>query len=87
MFERKFGDPPNLQAILNALPARDRPERKRVPVRARVLWEHDGEQRVNGHALRLDIEGNAIFVEFLDARYRFTGAWLRPDDVMWDGKK
>lgn len=84
MSERKFGDPPELQNILNALPSRDRPQRNRVPVKARIMWEHDGEQWVTGHALRLDEVGNAVFVEFLDSRYRFTGAWLGQDDVIID---
>lgn len=86
MYEHRFGGPPEYQNITNALPARDRPERNRVPVRARIVWEQDGEQWVGGHALRLDMEGNAIFVEFIDRRHRFTGAWLAPDDVEWDGK-
>ncbi|MGO2037019.1 MAG: hypothetical protein ACTH2U_11120 [Brevibacterium sp.] len=86
MYERKFGDPPARQDILNSLPARDRPDRKRVPVRARIVWERDGEEWKGGHAIRLDVEGNAIFVEFLDSRKKFTGAWLHPDDVVWNGK-
>lgn len=86
MFDRNFGDPPDRQHILNSLPARDRPDRNRVPVRARIVWERDGEQWVTGHALRLDTDGNAIFVEFLDRRKWFTGAWLAPEDVVWGGK-
>lgn len=78
--------PPDYRNITNALPARFQRNRERIPVRARLVWEHDGEEWVTGHALRLDANDGAIFVEFADPRHRFTGAWLRPDDVEWDGK-
>lgn len=81
MYEQFGENPPKRQDILNALPARDRPERKRIPVTARIMWENDGEERVPGHALRLDEKGNAIFVEFIDPRKKFVGVWLTPDDV------
>lgn len=87
MYEQFTGDPPKQQDILNSLPARDRPARKRVPVRARIMWERDGEEWIDGHALRLDENGPAIYVEFGDKRKKFTGVWLHPDDVQWDGKK
>ena len=79
--------PPDYQSITNALPARFQRNRERIPVQARLVWENDGEEWVNGLALRLDTTDGAIFVEFQDARKRFTGAWLLPDDVVWDGKK
>lgn len=79
------GNPPNYQNILNALPARDRPTRPRIPVRAHLNWETDGEEWHDGEALRLD-PGAAIFVELHDPRCRFTGVWLRPEDVWWGGK-
>lgn len=87
MYEQFTGNPPKQQDILNALPARNRPERKRIPVQARIMWEHDGEEWIDGHALRLDENGPVIFVEFGDARKKFAGVWLRPDDVQWDGKQ
>lgn len=86
MYERKFGDPTPTQEILNALPARNRPERKRVPVRARIVWAEDGEEWRNCHAIRLDEDEPAIHVELLDKRSKFIGVWLRPDDVEWAGK-
>ena len=76
------GGVPRYQRVLNALPARDRPLRSRVPVRARVVWEDDGEEWVSGEAARLD-RGVGIFVELADRRCRFTGVWLRYEDVDW----
>lgn len=32
------------QHVLNSLPARDKPARAKVPVRARLVWEQDGEE-------------------------------------------
>lgn len=60
--------------------------RDRVPVQARIMWVRDGEKWKGGHALRYDEDEPAIFVEFADPRFQFTGAWLRPEDVDWDGK-
>lgn len=40
----------------------------------------------DGHALRLDPAGPAIFIELSDPRCKFTGVWLHPDDVQWKGK-
>lgn len=85
MFGKFAGNPPKYQKILHCLPHRDSPERKRVPVRARIVWAKGGEQRVTGRALRIDVQDEAIFVEFLDPRYGFNGAWLKPDDVLWGG--
>ncbi|MGO2860612.1 MAG: hypothetical protein ACTIC1_05610 [Brevibacterium sp.] len=86
MYEQFTGRPPKYQNIMNRLPARDKPTRERIPVQARIVWEYDGEQWKGGHALRLDPDGPAIYVEFLDKRNKFTGAWLHPDDVDWDNK-
>lgn len=79
------GGIPAYQRVLNDLGARRRPERNKLSVRARIVWETDGEEWVDGEALRLD-PGVAIFVELSDKRCRFTGAWLSPDDVWWEGK-
>ncbi|MGO2811550.1 MAG: hypothetical protein ACTIBG_08805 [Brevibacterium aurantiacum] len=74
------------QQVLNSLSARDRPARAKIPVRARLVWEHDGKEWKNGSALRLDPAGLAIFVELQDKRCKFAGVWLHPDDVWWAGK-
>lgn len=78
--------PPDYQEVLNGLPARDCPDLKKIPVRARLVWERDGEEWKGGDALRLDVSAPAIFVEFVDRRCKFTGVWLHPDDVVWEGK-
>lgn len=61
---------------------RDRPP---VRVRARVVFERDGEAFLDGTATRLGFDG-AIFVEINDRRMQTVGAWLPPDDVWWPGK-
>lgn len=80
------GGAPKWQSILNALTARDKPARAKIPVRARLVWEQDGEEWKAGNALRLDSDGPAIFVELQDKRCKFTGVWLNPNDVWWSGK-
>lgn len=62
---------------------RDRPA---APVRARVVWERDGAEWVEGTATRLGFDG-AIFVELSDRRCATIGVWLAPDDVWWSGKQ
>ena len=79
------GGVPHYQDVVNSLTARERPERPKIPVLARVEWDTDGEQWCHGHALRLD-PGIAIFIELSDPRCRFTGVWLSFDDVIWPGK-
>lgn len=74
------------QEVLNSLPARDKPARTKLPVRASLVWEQDGEEWKDGQALRLDAAGPAIFVELQDKRCKFTGVWLDPNDVWWEGK-
>lgn len=73
------------QGIVNALPARDRPNRPPVPVRTRIVWSVDGEEWLDGEAERLD-PGRAIYVRLHDRRCSLLGAWLHPDDVWWKGK-
>lgn len=74
------------QEIRNAASARpsyqDRPP---APVRARIEWERDGVEGVDGWATRLGFDG-AIFVEIKDRRCSTLGVWLDPDDVWWKGK-
>ncbi|WP_426937349.1 hypothetical protein ACQE2J_06875 [Brevibacterium sp. LE-L] len=55
-------------------------DRPPLPVRARVAWERDGTEWVDGTATRLGFDG-AIFVELHDRRCQAIGVWLRPDDV------
>jgi hypothetical protein len=61
---------------------RDRPP---VQVRARLLFERDGEVSLDGSATRLGFDG-AIFVELNDRRCQAIGAWLPPEHVWWEGK-
>ncbi|UZD63023.1 hypothetical protein [Brevibacterium sp. JSBI002] len=56
-----------------------------VPVRARVVFERDGEVWLDGTATRLGFDG-AIFVESKDRRCQAIGVWLKPDGVWWPGK-
>lgn len=74
------------QKIRNAAGARDSyRDQPPVPVRARVVFERDGEAWLDGTATRLGFDG-AIFVELNDRRMQTVGAWLPPDDVWWPGK-
>lgn len=57
-----------------------------VPVRARIEWERDGSEWIDGTALRLGLDW-AIFVELTDRRCMPVGVWLPPDDVWWEGKR
>lgn len=50
-----------------------------IPVRARVVWEGDGEQWVDGMAKRWTRD--AVFVALGDERLRAIGVWLQPTDV------
>lgn len=60
--------------------------RTRIPVRARLVWEVDGEEWAECRASRLDVDGPEIYVEPGDRRSRTVGVWLHPDDVWWEGK-
>lgn len=68
------------QEILNALPARDLPDRVPVAVAARVVWADDGQEWLDGEAERLD-PGEAVYVRLHDRRCSTLGVWLHPDDV------
>lgn len=76
--------PPSYQDVLNALPARDRPDRAPLPVIARVVWEKDGTEHVRRLATRWDPVDAAVFVRLDDPRCRFVGVWLKRDDVEVD---
>lgn len=74
------------QKILNSKPPRYSMDRPRVPVRARIIWERDGVEWVDGQALRRDPVDGAIFVEVKDRRCAIIGTWLDPADVWWQGR-
>lgn len=61
---------------------RDRPP---LPVRARVVFDRDGEVWLEGMATRQGFDG-AIFVELKDRRCQAIGAWLPTADVWRPGK-
>lgn len=67
--------------ILNARTARDLPDRPPIPCRARLEWEHDGEQWIDTTATRWDRRTGAVFVLVLDGRCFYTGVWLGAEDV------
>ena len=74
-------------ALLRDPPTTTRGTRTRAALvaAARVVFERDGEVRLDGTATRLGFDG-AIFVELHDRRLQTVGAWLPPDDVWWPGK-
>lgn len=54
-------------------------------MRARLVFDRDGEVWLDGVATRLGFDG-AIFVESKASRVQAIGVWLMPDDVWWEGK-
>lgn len=50
-----------------------------IPVRARLFWQRDGEEFVDGVARRWD--AHHVYVELKDTRSRGNGVWLKPQDV------
>lgn len=50
-----------------------------IPVRARIVWERDGEEWIEGRAVRWT--RSHVFVAFGDERWQVLGVWLRPGDV------
>lgn len=57
-----------------------------APVRARVVFDRDGEAWLDGRATRLGFDGT-IFVELVDRRIQVVGAWFAPGDVWWAAKR
>lgn len=55
------------------------PEQPPVPVRVRVVWEHDGEEWIAGRAVRW--LRPVVFVLINDARHRGAGLWLPLKDI------
>lgn len=69
------------QKIRNARPI---PERRlqtsgHILVRARIVWEHDGEQWIDTVAFAWT--SRLVLVQLVDQRYLFRGVWLDPSDV------
>ena len=71
------------QRILNAqeIPERRRQRNSHVRVTARLVWERDGEQRIDTVADAWTRNPDLVHVELTDTRYRFRGLWLLPADV------
>lgn len=86
MFDTFNGRRPEYQEILNRLSATDAPERSPIPVRVRVVWAEHGEQCIAGLALRREDRDGAIYIQIADPRFQFSGVWLWPADVDWEGK-
>jgi hypothetical protein len=59
--------------------ARGIPDRPSILVRARIVWELDGEEWIDARATRWT--RTHVHVEFADPRAQINGAWLRADDV------
>src|SRR5699024_7514260 len=73
--------------IDNGRPARETfQNRVPVKVRARIVWEYDGTEGVDGVATRLGFDG-AIFVDLKDRRGSTGGGWLSSDVVWGPGKR
>jgi hypothetical protein len=45
-----------------------------VPVVARIVWEHDGEEQLETEALGWT--GRNVYVRLPDRRYRLASVWL-----------
>ena len=50
-----------------------------VPIAASIVWEHDGEERIETVALGWS-NGDA-YVRLIDSQRRFTAIWLGAEDV------
>ncbi|MBD0293512.1 MAG: hypothetical protein ICV70_08065 [Jiangellaceae bacterium] len=81
-----FMPPPQLgwepgQVIVNATGAKVPNHRLHppVPVVARILWDRDGEERID--TVALGWSGREVYVQMLDRRYQFTAVWLDAADV------
>lgn len=72
-----------LQQIVNArmVPARRRQTTAHIPipVRARIVWERDGEQTIDTQVAAWTYD--LVLVELLDPRSKVRGVWLVPGDV------
>ncbi|MBA2478405.1 MAG: hypothetical protein H0V38_07325 [Sporichthyaceae bacterium] len=50
-----------------------------IPVTARIVWAVDGEERLDGWAIRWTRD--QVLVELRDQRCATVGAWLAPADL------
>ncbi len=78
--EAQHWDRPH-QLILNAhsIPAKRAQRTGWVPVRARLVWERDGEEWVDTFAFAWT--ARLVLVELSDPRHEIRGVWLVPQDV------
>ncbi|MBD0292955.1 MAG: hypothetical protein ICV70_05215 [Jiangellaceae bacterium] len=69
------------QVIVNATGAKVPKHRLHppVPVRARIMWDRDGEEWIDTAALGWT--GREVYVQMPDRRYRFTAVWLPAVDL------
>lgn len=51
-----------------------------IDVTVRVVWERDGEEKLNGVATRWTAD--RVYVELADPRIGTTGIWVAPSDVV-----
>ncbi|MDN4173899.1 hypothetical protein QWY28_13140 [Nocardioides sp. SOB77] len=83
------GSPIPLQRVLNeAWPLRRKdgtphaegiPDRDPIPVRVRLVFEHDGESYLDGRAQRWT--RTHVFVAVSDARIKIGAVWVQASDV------
>jgi hypothetical protein len=50
-----------------------------VPIVARVVWAHDGEEYID--TVAAGWSGQNVYVRLPDPRYRLTSVWLNAADV------
>jgi hypothetical protein len=69
------------QRILNGLGARvpEHTFHQPVPITARIVWEHDGEEFIE--TVAAGWSGQNVYVRLPDRRYRLTSVWLDAADV------
>jgi hypothetical protein len=76
-------DPTSKQAILNSHPVpprRAQEDRPEVPVLARIVWELDGEERIDTVAYA-SFDDRLVLVRVEDQRAQVRGYWLDFSDV------
>ena len=85
----KTDQPPHVlrwQSVLNehwpTRPGQFKDHRPGIAVRVRVVWERDGEEYLDGRAIRWD-DGEHVFVYIRDTTGRLSsqGVWVKPADV------
>ncbi|TDE12638.1 hypothetical protein [Jiangella asiatica] len=52
-----------------------------IPVRARVVWETDGEEYLSGLAVRWDRDHVYVRLHQHGGRLSAAGVWLKPADI------